>query len=584
MDKDVATPRWMTWFAAVLLVASVACHVVWLSSNNMPPYEHSCRYIQESIVTGLRWSEGRLFEVNFYPDGGYLAAVAALAVGGVSWHLSQMSMLIYLPFLAGGAWWLGRRLGGPWGGLLATVACLANPWLTAFLHGFIMDVPLAVAVIWAYIFYVRSQGGTKPGAVCALGAVCAWGLLVKWSFAFFMLPLLVLLAVDVVREDWWNRLSLLGTCALAGLSVTVLAKSPELCEFSQRLAVTMWYDTHMYPVPLWPGLALALLWLFWAAGHLAIWKRRGWQKACSLAVAGGIVFFLAYWWYYLDANYLVEHSGSDLSQRQLNDNFLVLLAPLVSCLPLCSCFVLAGCWFYLRQRRTRAIFGLLGLGLAVPVGIYSVMNLPATMRYLFPASVFASTLAVGWLASWRYVRLGALGLLVVFWGANVGWPCGAWAECGDTEGLPRPWGTWWWGASYMEPPSPEGLPLSAMIDTIQANLEKSQESTVIGLVAPDSPCDVDVLISVANEAGHTLYVKRYDGTASEWPNQKYSLLYTNVVWRGELLEKFPFLAECEELCSCNLLDRGVWVLYRTPFGRTDEYRRLPYDWDVASPE
>ncbi|MBQ7568955.1 hypothetical protein IJT17_09140, partial [bacterium] len=110
------------WWEAVLAIIISAWAIwsgwQWITADQAPLFEHSGRFIRNSVVTWMRIEDGRGLKPEAYPPLAYLVSCLFYRFYGVSRQAALASQLVfYLPYVLG-CWWLGRRIGGRWGGLL----------------------------------------------------------------------------------------------------------------------------------------------------------------------------------------------------------------------------------------------------------------------------------------------------------------------------------------------------------------------------------------------------------------------------------------------------------------------------------
>ena len=585
VDKSITPPRgktgsqagyparWEWAFVGILIALLIGFNAIWISLNDFPPYEHSCRNLQESAVAWQRWSKGCFFEPNFYPDGAYVTAVAAYAVAGFSLQAAQYSMLFYLLPIVLSCWWMGRRWAGPWGGLLAALAAGANPWLHTYLHGYILEIPLLAWVSVSWALALESGGGKRPYPTLGLGLCLAGGMLVKWSYAFFMVPcwLWLLWRAGRERRGWQVGVG----CALFALLFWVSAK----ITYALALQHSSWLfscDNGYYACALEPGFMLALLWLGWSAHYLRRYRREGWSVAVNIALAAAIGVAGAGWWYYLDAPYLLNRAASDLSQGAASSGLYVLLMPLLSALagaPLWLAGAVAAGW---RRERTAVLLALAGL--FFPILAYMCVGVPACSRYLFPASAAVALSAAPWgrLPRLRYALAALLVLALagnlgaMFWGS-------APASCDASTpqlGGPR-WCQW---ALCAVPPRRDDTDLGEFTAAVQSALRQAGDTEVVGLVTSARSVDVDTLMLAANRRGRTLYIWRYMASMGGLEDSGDSLICACGVQEGALRAEFPFLSSCRLLKKYSHASLGDWLLFARPQRREGEYVRPAYAW------
>ena len=166
---------------------------------------------------GSDFADQRAFSfVNLYMYGGGFDLLATLAAKMLPFGLFETRRLV------GGvigliglfvAWRLGRRLGGPFAGLVALVLLAACPLYYGHMFMNAKDAPFAVAMAAALLGIVRAfeeypRASPATIALCGIGIGAAIGSRVMGGFALLnaLLPLLLIVTVRS-RENGLNRRS-----------------------------------------------------------------------------------------------------------------------------------------------------------------------------------------------------------------------------------------------------------------------------------------------------------------------------------------------------------------------------------------
>ena len=414
------------WELALLVLCLAG--LSWFSLDQVataaqPPAEHSGLFILESL---LRWRGGLptpagVLEVNgpvtgAYPPLAYAVSRALYPALGASTPVAVGSMLLFLPALLAGSWWIGRELGGRGGGALTLLAVAGSPVLVFHLQGYYLEVGLTATVAAAFALLLASRGGLRPAPTLALGLVLGLGMLSKWSFPFFLGPAMLWPLGLAWREAGRARWLVGASLACLALSLWLLrsvAGGP-----SQGFS---WA---------WVGALDAWILLAGAAGQT--WKKQGWGAGVGLAFSLALAFLVCGWWYFECVPVVLAKAQGDLRQSfpaQRNLEYLVGV--------LAGCCWLAPAWFSLGTlvglgRRELRIPTLAALGgIALPLAFYTFSGAPAGARYLMPATVLFLAVCFGWLGRVRWVASGLAPVLLALGLFQSG--AMAWADA------PTPW-------------------------------------------------------------------------------------------------------------------------------------------------
>jgi hypothetical protein len=180
---------------AVLFLAQGAAYLAWLRQDATPfaavdDYGYLSRLVRYADALAGRGPEPSLAALSFHgrPPAIQLLTLPFLAAFGRS---EDAAVAVNLPFLAvllGAAYALGRRLRGPWTGLVAAVLLSGYP---PVVHLFLSYRPSFAVVAWVALAawaLVRLLEARTVGRALALGAIAGFGLLLHPYFLWVLGP------------------------------------------------------------------------------------------------------------------------------------------------------------------------------------------------------------------------------------------------------------------------------------------------------------------------------------------------------------------------------------------------------------
>jgi hypothetical protein len=141
-------------------------------------------------------------------------AVVDLAIGGMR---VIPSMLVQLPFYAIlllASYGIGRRVGGPWSGVLMAVVVGTVPWITDFARTYHLVIPSTAMYTAATYALLASEGLLRRRFAIAFGVAAGLALLARTMLIAFV-PALVVAAVVVAVVAAGERRARLTNLALA---------------------------------------------------------------------------------------------------------------------------------------------------------------------------------------------------------------------------------------------------------------------------------------------------------------------------------------------------------------------------------
>jgi hypothetical protein len=207
-SKAIADARWLDWLAAgvLALTAVIAFATIRDYGLGWDDYTHSQYGRLLVSLYGSGFTDKRALSfVNLYMYGGGFDIIATLAAKVLPFGLFETRRLIGAAVGLIGlfvAWRLGRRLGGPFAGLIALILLAACPLYYGHMFINAKDGPFAADMMIALLGLVRAfEEYPRPTpvtlALCGIGIGLAIGARVLGGFAVLeaLLPLPLIFAI-----------------------------------------------------------------------------------------------------------------------------------------------------------------------------------------------------------------------------------------------------------------------------------------------------------------------------------------------------------------------------------------------------
>lgn len=354
----------------------------------------------------------------------YLATAGAFGLLGPTYDTAVLVQGLFGVAGGVGAYLCGRRLAGPWAGVVAAAALLCLPVYLVRTWDVMADLPQASLSLLTLGLLISSRGMSRVPVALLAGLALGLALMSKWTAIFGLGPVLLLvLGGAVIREHGWR----LGV-PLAAAGVALVGA-----------ALWAWYALVPEEAEVGPCVAAGVIAALGAVGAAILaMKLERWRRTfncLALLFTAGVV----------SAPLMMFGRGGFLWQVSLLGQVQLELlkqsvdrpglAGIVSSLvwtwhrwelgPVLALLLLPGLAFGLARRETR--------GVAIPLLLFFVfhtgmvllsMDLPAE-RHLLAGMVCLSPLAASWLAGWPLpprARKIAPALLVI-WSLlhGVGW-------------------------------------------------------------------------------------------------------------------------------------------------------------------
>lgn len=549
--KFAPTAWWEVMLALGIAALAAWLGWLWIEADKAPLFEHSGRFIRNSVVMWTRFNDGQGVRPDAYPPLAYWVSCICYDIWGLSRQVAIGSQLVfYLPYVLG-CWWLGRYVGGRWGGLLAALAAAGNLWFALHLHGYFLEVALTAWVSCALAFLVASHGCRKIVPTLGLGVTLGLGMLTKWVFALFVVPAVLWpLCVAWGEGPRSRRLAAVGLLAVLVTLVAVYVAWGK--EF--------WYFPKEYYI------VSLNAWLIALAVAVYSMVRRGWQAGGGLTVALCLGGILSSWWYFLSIQELQVKAAGDFAQHtSAATSFHLLGQSLTLCYWMAPIFAVAGLIYGLYRAELR-VCTFLALGAIVPAFVFYVFaKVPIGPRYLLPSTALMLVLAFAWLGRFRYVRVALAVGLAVITGVQLGgymappsWGIDSMTEDLRLEATPAD------GLLIVPAPDTQAAPVAELTRYMLEQLDQTGESRFTAAIMPNSRLDVDMLMLEALLQGRFIDIEHY------LPGRTQAVPLTSMVLAIGGEERLNLATEGEWAKSYELVKTwdegrwGVWDLYRHP--------------------
>ncbi len=559
VPEDTSVKRWEILMVILVFLVLAGLNFTWIMRDMAPPFEHSGRSIQESVVLWQRFLDGRGVAPNVYPPLSYIVSAGFYYVFGVSKITAISSQLVFIiPYLFG-AWWLGRELGGRGGGQLVMLAAAGNPWMSLHCRGYFLEVGMTAMVAAALALLCASNNCSKPKITLSLGIVLGLGMLSKWAFIFFVAPAMLIPFVKAWKEGGHSRV--LACCSFIApvlmIAALWLALNTSFWEFPRK--------SYLLASDIWFLLGIASFWSI---------RKKGWSAGAGLAVAFTVGYFISGWWYFLSLQELRVKAFGDFGQGYNETlSMAILWGTLLNTYWIAPIWFGCGLVYGFFKRGMRALTFALTAGIVAGLLFYWISRVPPGPRYMLPGTLMMLVVGFAWLGRFRFIRWAVASILIAvgilqtshFLLPVIG-PWNYWTQSlsADSRNL--------WAVSILADPNPEGIPIDALTERIILELDISGEFRITGMIPPESRLDVDTLMLNAMLKGHMIDIEHYLPGRSHF-DPRTSLLLAVGDESTDFLSLYPGLQEYEVLQTWNEPKWGVWVLYKHP--SKIDYRPLP---------
>ncbi len=550
VPEDTSVERWEILSVFLVFVVLAGLCFTWIMRDMAPPFEHSGRSIQESVLLWHRLMNGHGVSPNGYPPLSYIVSSGFYCLFGVSKVSAISSQLVFLiPYLFG-AWWLGRELGGKSGGQLVLLAAAGNTWMGTHLIGYFLEISMTAMTSAALALLFASKNCTKPKTTFFMGVALGLGMLSKWTFVLFVAPAMLIPFFKAWKDGGHSRIFAICSFIAPVLLLLILWNA---------LHTSFWVfprKSFMLAIDIWFILGAAAFWSI---------RKKGWTTGTGIAVAFTAAFFIFGWWYFLSLQMLRAKAIADFSQ-----SFNVLEALSVLLGTLCTCYWIAPVWFAsgflfgIYKRSMRAITLTFTAGIVLTIVFYLFSHVPPCPRYMLPGTLMFLVIGFAWLGRFRYARWPVGILLVVINVFQIAFYLlpylGPWNYF--TRSLSADFSNFW-SVPYIGAPSSEGIPIESLTQRIIKELNKTGEARITAMITKDSRLDVDMLMLDAMLNGKMIDIEHLLPGRSRF-RVKTSLLLAVGDEHTNFDYLYPRLKDYEILQKWNYPKWGVWILYKHP--------------------
>jgi hypothetical protein len=266
--EKVRRPSWSleAWGSIAAVAIFLGITFWWLSQNRSIPVFDAGLHLSLAIDVYEEMGRGNIGQALTlsipYPPFTYLVGSLGLWIGGIAVAPPVVAQnLVFVPLLALGCYNVGRLAFGRLAGLLAVVAALGSPLITAQFHVPMTDAPETAMVAVAVWLILESERFSRIGISAAAGVAVGLGMVTKEPFAFFVAGVLL---VTVARGGWraWRGLAVFAVVALAIALPWYIHYFSQLKELASSASVAAQPGTYSGIAP--PRFSGAnLTWYFW---------------------------------------------------------------------------------------------------------------------------------------------------------------------------------------------------------------------------------------------------------------------------------------------------------------------------------
>jgi hypothetical protein len=235
-----------------LLLLLIAAHgvavVEWLDLDNTLPRGEAARAFVQShrVIDALAEPgsglPGKIYQTHPEPQPPLVAVAAALCSAAFPDSLDApvYAQIAFLALAAFGSFAAGRRLRGPWCGLLAAFLLTTTTHVAIYEHVLTTELALLAFSACALASYLYSDGYRKAIPSALLGLCLGSGMLSGWNFAFAVVPFALAAMGAIV---YW---ALLRTSGAGGgaesrdLSVTRVVNALATFAIASAIAFPWW--------------------------------------------------------------------------------------------------------------------------------------------------------------------------------------------------------------------------------------------------------------------------------------------------------------------------------------------------------
>jgi len=193
---------------AGIFLFHAAATLIWLRANSLPDgLQNEFIHLQRAVELFFRARDlgggglGELLWRDYYPPLLSLVGAGTLALGARSADALAASNLLWLGLLIVSVYALGRRMGGPWVGVLAAALVCLYPSIYGNLRHHEPNLALAALVAAAIWALDASRNLTRTGPALGFAAAVAAGLLAD---RLSMAPLVAVPLVAAVGAGLWR--------------------------------------------------------------------------------------------------------------------------------------------------------------------------------------------------------------------------------------------------------------------------------------------------------------------------------------------------------------------------------------------
>lgn len=233
-DRSASAREWTIVIGCFVLLVAVA--LTWLAVDRTPPEWDHANHLERAVGCAgdlaRRDLRAILARSSFYPPVVPCAAAVAYRLAPSDAAAAQIVVLAFLGVGMGAVYALGRRLAGGTEGVVAAIVFGSAPFVVFLTLRFQLDLPLAAMVALALAVLLRTERFTRRGWSLLTGVVFGVGMLTKPTFAVYVLPSFLVLAVRLRRGHAWANAVL---AVLIGAALSAPWYGPRLLGLASQI-------------------------------------------------------------------------------------------------------------------------------------------------------------------------------------------------------------------------------------------------------------------------------------------------------------------------------------------------------------
>lgn len=175
---------------------------LFIRADTLVQYSDHHSFIFSKYHDFINKAPGSFFPKDWYPPVMYFVTHFFYQAGKPSIETARLSVLVFAPVFILSMFGIGKRYGGPLGGIITASLAASSPFILNTSRNYFPDFPQTAMTALCFYILLNTEEYGKTALSYLLGVVLALSFLTKWSTPFFITVPLVWFILPHIFRSW----------------------------------------------------------------------------------------------------------------------------------------------------------------------------------------------------------------------------------------------------------------------------------------------------------------------------------------------------------------------------------------------